>query len=167
MFTREQREMLAIIYGDDLTTLGDVVIARDEERKTCKIINNDGDMLFNGDALGIGMFLGRGGFYYAVLTKRRVKKDGSRRSNSYLSPSANSKYYSAVLAARRSPYTFYTTRDNAEYAEYEYQIFNSRFEFVSVGKVKASNYGLRESVSLEIGERFHNVVIDDCILRDT
>lgn len=41
MLSGEQKDMLSVIYGDDLALIGDLVIARDNKKDTYKVIDHN------------------------------------------------------------------------------------------------------------------------------
>lgn len=139
MLTSVQKDTTRMVYGDDLRIIGDVVVAVADDKKSCTIIRADGEKLIDKPVLGIGRVLGKGGFHYVVVTDKNVKPDKERN--------------------RRWNDLF-----NMDHVEYSYRVYNSEFEWESVGKVKANNV-FTNSMSIEAGAKIHTLTLQDCILR--
>lgn len=157
MWTKQQKDTLSIIYGDDLLTIGNVVVARDEEKKTCRIITNEGEDLLGQGVAGIGMFLGTGGFHYVVVTSIVEREEGAtqNRHSSYGMPFSMQRF--GISAPPKKHYN-----------EYKYKIFNSNFEYEFVGSTRGSTreHSMLNRFSIEVGGRLHDVVVKDCIVQD-
>ena len=74
MLSANQKEVLSMIFGDDLEAIGDIVIVRDQEEGMF-LVNNRGEKLLPGSCYGVGRFLGPRGFNYVVLTKEKAHKN--------------------------------------------------------------------------------------------
>lgn len=150
MWGKEQKDMFSIIYGDDLTLVGDVVIARNSETKTCKVIDQNGNMLVNEDVYGIARLLGRGGFHYVILVDRKPKySKSSKRPNSVSSNKMGQSLSNYVLFENAD-----SALEKADYVEYTYKIFNSKFEYERVGKVRTKNSNGKIGFTIEVGVNF-------------
>lgn len=158
MWSAEKKNMLRMIYGDDLTLMSDVVIARDSENNTCQVINQDGELLVEDPVYGIGHVLGPHGFNYVVLTeKKEIRANESSRP---------------VRMSRQTYNRFgiQTSNDrtllDTSYVEYTYKIFNSKFEYESVGKARTRSI-YSQNVEVNVLGKSFNFDINGCILSDT
>ena len=163
MWTKVKKDMLSIIYGDDLVTVGDVVLARNADEKTCKVISMDGQMLHDDDVLGVGYFLARGGFYYVVVTNKR-EQTVRKRESSFVSKSANNRHYSMINGF--NGYTGYAGGDTVK-TYYQYKIFDHNFEYIQVGEAQGSSYGFRPEFCVPLFGKLIDVCIEDNIIRES
>lgn len=159
MWSKEQRDTLSIIYGDDIKTVGDILVARNTEKDKCYLIDKNGQLLLEEQVLGIGQFLGRGGFHYIVITDEVIKPEGrARRTPVYPTPSRfNNWSYN-----RSTVYMNMPSEENTMVSHYKYKIFNSNFECEHVGEEKCGRFS--KQFTVEIGGRIYTVGIKDCIV---
>lgn len=160
MWTREQKDLLNIIYGDDLVLVGDVVVARNEEKDRCKIINMQGELLVDEDVLGITRLLGRGGFHYLLITDKKEVFEKTRR-NTFVSSAANSRYYSNYIA--QGSWAGLAGK-KAEYTEYTYKIFSSEFDYEHIGKARTNQSIFGSKLTVEVAGKLHVLRLRDCML---
>lgn len=161
MWTAEQKTLLNIIYGDDLVLVGDVVVSRDEDKKTCRIINYVGELLVDQPVLAIGRFLGRGGFNYVVITERKVVKT-TGGGGSFVSRAATSRHYSNYFMQQGN---ITQSRNEAQYTEYKYKIFSSDFEYVAAGSARKNGDNDYGNITIEVGGKLVVVNISECMLK--
>lgn len=160
MWSDGQKEILSIIYGDDLVLIGDLVIARDYKKDTCKVIDHNGNMLIDKEVYGVTRVLGRGGFHYIVLTDKNLRYSKSsfiEKKNIYTVGRAkyiNTKHNQINTSADKT----------ADYVEYTYKIFNSKFECERVSKVRSKSLSGKHGILIEAGSKLYNLIIKDCIL---
>lgn len=162
MWTREQKNTLSIIYGDDMKTVGDILVARNEDKTKCYLINTDGQLLVDEQVLGVGQFLGRGGFHYIVITdevKRPNKNNRVRTMANY-----NSRY-SRMGFTPMSLGSFAMTPDDTLVSHYKYKIFNSNFECEYVGEQQCNR--LSKFFCIEVGGRLYELKVQDCIVKES
>lgn len=70
MLSANQKEVLSMIFGDDLEAIGDIVIVRDQEEGMF-LVNNRGEKLLPGSCYGVGRFLGPKDLTMWCLQKRK------------------------------------------------------------------------------------------------
>lgn len=161
MLTKEKRDMLSIIYGDDLKTMGDTVVAYDETTKMSTVIDYDGNLLVENPVHAIGYVLGPRGFHYVLLTKKYMKlvQEKVVRPSGYI---RSSKYYVGTNGTVTPAIT------QTEETEYEYQIYSSKFEYEAVGRVRpvSSTIGISGGLGIDIFGKIVTLWITNGILVD-
>jgi len=138
MLTTSQKARLSVIFGDNMEAVGDIVLVRESE-ETMYLINVDGEMILPNAVFGVGMFLGPGGFNYVVLTKRSNYEEKTTRFGSGFT---NSK-------------TLYT-----------YNVYDSNFNWVSVGEARSSGITGFESIGVNLRGKMLDLKLHNGILKE-
>lgn len=164
MFNRDNRDMLSIIYGDNITTIGDILVAHssssNENDKKVTLINQEGELLVEKPVLGVGMFLSTGGFHYVVVVDKKETDNESREQyNGSFSRFGLPGYSRSIIKSAR------------KYTEYSYRIYNSKFELERVGTEKVYGSGGFEgelyNMSIDIFGRIYVLKLNNGVLYET
>ena len=141
MWSNEAINKLRVIYGDQLSVIGEVVVVNNDDNETCQLITKDGEDLANETVYGVGYELGKGGYSYVVLTDMHEVSNNAKVSGRY---------------------GYSLRHTSAQSKEYVYKIFNSNFSCVRAGRVKT--YPNSNRLCIEVGGKLVVYYLINCRL---
>ena len=127
LISKQVRNRLAMMLGDEYETEGDVVLMQNEDDKTYDVITSTGEQLGGGKFKAVKYLLGSNGFVYFCVTKTKE-----------LVQNRTPKKRIGLLFGNQT--------------EVYYEIYNSDFVCTEVNRVKAAGYS--REMGVQLGKKY-------------